>query len=63
MEKEKEAVETRRDESREVETEALETEAYNDVCLYCGADNGPVVKRWGHGIFRQGWDCHLCGGN
>src|SRR5690606_38459073 len=29
----------------------------HDVCLYCGADNGL------HGELRDGWDCHLCGGN
>jgi len=29
----------------------------HDICLYCGADNGP------DGAGREGGDCHLCGGN
>ena len=29
----------------------------NDVCFYCGADNGP------NGEYRMGWDCCVCGGN
>lgn len=31
--------------------------AGHDVCLYCGADNGP------DGELRVGWDCHFCGNN
>jgi len=29
----------------------------NDLCFYCGSDNGP------QGEYRQGWDCCQCGCN
>jgi hypothetical protein len=29
----------------------------NDVCCYCGQDNGP------NGEYRNGFDCCHCGGN
>lgn len=33
-----------------------------DICLYCGADNGPIGPS-GRGVSRDGWDCCVCGGN
>lgn len=33
------------------------TDDPDDVCGYCGANNGPG------GIAREGFNCHSCGGN
>lgn len=34
-----------------------------DQCIYCRADCGPVSPITGRGLFREGWDCPVCGGN
>lgn len=48
---------TRRSSGYYQEVEVPEGLEGHDICLYCGADNGP------NGEYRIGWSCCYCGSN